>query len=116
MPLAMAAMFFRTSIGLFSVYRNCHSDVVDDPSLRTAIGAAYPLLVANENPEQERPYAGLCADCRHMRRMRSDRGSTFYLCAKSATDPAFPKYPRLPVLQCPGYEQIGREGKEKTTE
>jgi hypothetical protein len=46
---------------------------------------------------------GLCASCRFMRRMESDRGSTFYLCQLSATDPSFPKYPRLPVLQCSGY-------------
>jgi hypothetical protein len=47
----------------------------------------------------------LCADCRFMRRIESDRGSTFYLCERSATDANFPKYPRLPVLQCAGYER-----------
>jgi hypothetical protein len=50
--------------------------------------------------------AGLCADCHFMRLMRSDRGSTFLLCELSATDKAFPKYPRLPVLRCAGYEQL----------
>jgi len=39
-----------------------------------------------------------------MRNMESDRGSVFYLCQRSATNPAFPKYPRLPVLHCRGYE------------
>ena len=39
-----------------------------------------------------------------MRQILSDRGSTFYLCERAATDPKFPKYPRLPVLQCSGYE------------
>ncbi len=48
---------------------------------------------------------GLCSDCRFMRRIESDRGSIFYLCRRSATDTSFPKYPRLPVLQCRGYEQ-----------
>ena len=38
-----------------------------------------------------------------MRQLKSDRGSVFYLCQLSATDPSFPKYPRLPVLQCVGY-------------
>jgi len=47
---------------------------------------------------------GLCEDCRHGRRVASARGSVFWLCARSADDPAFPKYPRLPVLRCPGYE------------
>lgn len=50
--------------------------------------------------------AGLCARCRWMRRITSDRGSVFYLCRRSATDPAFPKYPRLPVLHCRGYEKM----------
>ncbi len=49
---------------------------------------------------------GLCMDCAFMRQLISDRGSIFYLCEKSATDERFPKYPRLPVLQCAGYEQI----------
>src|SRR5260370_32472363 len=35
----------------------------------------------------------------------SDRGSIFYLCRLSAHDPRFPKFPRLPVLQCAGYEE-----------
>ena len=41
-----------------------------------------------------------------MRRIESDRGSIFYLCERSATDARFPKYPRLPVLQCVGYERL----------
>jgi len=55
---------------------------------------------------QESPPSGLCAGCRHLRLIKSDRGTTFYFCQRSATDPEFPKYPRLPVLECPGYEQI----------
>ena len=49
--------------------------------------------------------AGLCATCVHVRRIVSDRGSVFYLCELSKTDPSFPKYPRLPVLACAGYER-----------
>ena len=48
--------------------------------------------------------AGLCESCAHMRQIKSDRGSTFYRCSLSDTDPNFPKYPRLPVLQCSGYD------------
>jgi hypothetical protein len=47
---------------------------------------------------------GLCAGCRYMRRVESDRGSTFYFCEVSITDPNFPKYPRLPVVKCSGYD------------
>jgi hypothetical protein len=53
--------------------------------------------------ESER--VGLCLSCQHMRPVRTDRGSVFYQCQRSATDPTYPKYPRLPVLQCHGYEK-----------
>ena len=47
---------------------------------------------------------GLCANCRHTATITSARGSLFWLCRRSEREPAFPKYPRLPVLRCPGYE------------
>jgi len=53
--------------------------------------------------EAERKQSGLCADCTHAQKIRNDRGSQFILCRLSATDPNFPKYPRLPVLTCPGF-------------
>ena len=59
---------------------------------------------SNANSTRERERAGLCADCIHKRVITSDRGATFYLCQLSATDQRFPKYPRLPVLQCAGHE------------
>jgi hypothetical protein len=67
--------------------------------------ARYPISVSdvrNKNSEQER--IGLCVDCRHARRIESARGSVFYLCQRFATNPSFPKYPRLPVIECRGYE------------
>lgn len=48
-------------------------------------------------------FPGLCADCRFASVIRSDRGSVFYQCGRSFDEPAFPKYPRLPVLACSGY-------------
>ena len=48
-----------------------------------------------------------------MQIMKSDRGSTFYMCQLSVTDPAFPKYPRLPVLKCGGYEEKKEEVKKE---
>jgi hypothetical protein len=48
---------------------------------------------------------GLCSDCRHARTIFSDRGSAFVMCQLSASDPTFPKYPRLPVLSCAGYSR-----------
>jgi hypothetical protein len=50
--------------------------------------------------------AGLCETCRHMRQIVSDRGSVFYLCQLSTTDPRFPKYPRIPVMACAGFVPI----------
>jgi hypothetical protein len=47
--------------------------------------------------------AGLCAMCVHAKVITSSRGSVFYLCELSFTDPRFPRYPALPVLACPGY-------------
>jgi hypothetical protein len=53
--------------------------------------------------------AGLCADCAHARPLTSARGSVFWRCARSVDDPRFPKYPRLPVLRCQGFEPQERE-------
>jgi hypothetical protein len=48
---------------------------------------------------------GLCATCLHRREVRNTRGSVFHLCERSREDPAYPRYPPLPVLSCPGYER-----------
>jgi hypothetical protein len=61
-------------------------------------------MTGSGGEEIDRAKAGLCAGCRHKRPMESDRGSVFLLCQLSLTDPRFPKYPRLPVLVCTGYE------------
>jgi hypothetical protein len=60
---------------------------------------------AMEGPDRERTRAGLCATCEHARVIVSDRGSRFYACERSRTDPAFPRYPRLPVVACIGYDE-----------
>jgi hypothetical protein len=56
----------------------------------------------------DRPPAGLCDSCRHQRVIRNTRGSSFSLCERSRTDPDFPRYPRLPVRACRGYEREQR--------
>jgi hypothetical protein len=53
---------------------------------------------------RESDRVGLCASCKHVRVVRSDRDSVFYQCKRAATDPRFAQYPTLPVLRCPGYE------------
>ncbi len=47
--------------------------------------------------------AGLCAGCVHLRVLASRR-SVFVRCGLAEVDPAFPRYPVLPVVACPGYE------------
>jgi hypothetical protein len=36
--------------------------------------------------------------------VRNTRGSSFSLCERSRDDPAYPRYPRVPVIECRGYE------------
>ncbi len=45
---------------------------------------------------------GLCASCEHLRLLASRR-SVFVRCGLAASDPAFPRYPGLPVVACRGY-------------
>ena len=47
--------------------------------------------------------AGLCDTCAHQQVVRNTRGSSFSLCLRSREDPAYPRYPRVPVLACPGH-------------
>jgi hypothetical protein len=47
---------------------------------------------------------GLCAGCRHAKTVVSSKGSEFWRCGRADREPAFAKYPRLPVLRCPGHE------------
>jgi hypothetical protein len=49
-------------------------------------------------------FAGLCAQCVHARAIVTRRGSTFVFCEASSTDRTLPRYPRLPVLRCHGFE------------
>ena len=51
---------------------------------------------------------GLCGFCGHARAITSGRGSVFSLCQLSSVDPSFPRYPRLPVVSCRGYEPVER--------
>lgn len=52
--------------------------------------------------------AGLCETCVHSRAVIGAR-SAFWMCERSLADPAFPRYPRLPVLRCRGYEPVSAE-------
>jgi len=63
-------------------------------------------VIRGTMPEQRDPSpAGLCATCAHVAVIVSDRGSRFYRCERSKTDPRFPRYPPLPVVRCIGYDE-----------
>lgn len=49
------------------------------------------------------PPSGLCEGCANVRIVDTRKGSRFFMCQLSDSDPRFPKYPRTPVLQCIGY-------------
>ena len=58
-----------------------------------------------------RPPVGLCDSCRHQRLVPNTRGSVFSLCERSRTEPdEFLRYPRIPVLRCPGFEPTEDQG------
>jgi hypothetical protein len=40
----------------------------------------------------------------HQKVVRSGRGSVFSMCVRHKTQAQYPKYPRLPVVRCPGHE------------
>ena len=56
-------------------------------------------------PRAGAQHVGLCLTCRHAKRVETPR-SVFWMCGRAASDPRYPKYPRLPVLECMGYEPI----------
>lgn len=47
-------------------------------------------------------HPGLCAACEHLRLLASKR-SVFVRCGLADTDPAFVRYPPLPVRSCSGF-------------
>ncbi|HEV7529803.1 MAG TPA: hypothetical protein VGO29_12980 [Solirubrobacteraceae bacterium] len=57
------------------------------------------------SPPRTGASAGLCDTCAHQQQVRNTRGSVFSLCKRSREDPAYPRYPRVPVLSCRGYER-----------
>jgi hypothetical protein len=48
----------------------------------------------------------LCNSCLHQQIVRTTRGSVFSLCLRSRVEPErFVRYPRLPVVDCLGWER-----------
>ena len=49
---------------------------------------------------------GLCLRCRHARLVRSRTNQDYYRCERSADDALYPKYPRLPMRSCDGFDPV----------
>ena len=50
---------------------------------------------------------GLCAGCQHAKLNETRRGTAYLRCTRAAWDARLPRYPRLPVAQCVGFEPVG---------
>lgn len=75
-------------------------------------------MTADDSTRDERELAtvGLCAGCVNAHVIENRRGSRFYRCRLAEVDPAFARYPRLPVLECRGFEptvEIAKAHEEK---
>ncbi len=64
------------------------------------------MPITKRQEQEQSANAGLCQSCTHSRKITSAHDSVFYLCQLGFTDPAFPKYPRLPVLTCAGFTPV----------
>jgi len=60
--------------------------------------------------------AGLCADCGHARLNQTRRGPVYLRCQLASVDEAYPRYPRLPVLSCPGYQPVEQAAEQQAEE
>ncbi len=56
-------------------------------------------------PPPQSVLRSLCSECVHVKIVRSEKGSTFFLCQRARTDPRFTKYPPQPVVVCSGFER-----------
>lgn len=48
---------------------------------------------------------GLCALCQHHRINQTRKGTAYLRCTRAEWDKALPRYPRLPVLTCTGFDR-----------
>jgi len=50
---------------------------------------------------------GLCETCVHAKLNETHRGTAYLRCTRAAWDARLRRYPRLPVIECLGYEARG---------
>ena len=49
---------------------------------------------------------GLCVSCRHAKLNETRRGTAYVRCTRAVWDSRLPRYPRLPVADCAGFERL----------
>ncbi|MBK5188740.1 MAG: hypothetical protein JJD97_10895, partial [Gemmatimonadaceae bacterium] len=87
-------------------------DVLAVAGTPDAVAAARTLIEVRKAPAMQDDRAddqlrvGLCAGCVNVQVIENRRGSRFYRCRLAEIDPAFLRYPPLPVLSCRGFEPI----------
>jgi hypothetical protein len=64
--------------------------------------------MADQSPDSARrklgAAPGLCGSCVHAKLNETHRGTAYLRCTRAAWDARLPRYPRLPVTTCPGFE------------
>ena len=59
----------------------------------------------HDDRAEDQVRVGLCARCANVQVIENRRGSRFYRCRLADIDPAFMRYPPLPVISCVGFTQ-----------
>ena len=69
--------------------------------------------MADQSPDSARrklgAAPGLCGTCVHAKLNETQRGTAYLRCTRAAWDARLSRYPRLPVITCPGFEAQGFE-------
>lgn len=78
--------------------------MANDPASAPPPARARPGQLDRTALDRLPTHPGLCATCVHLQ-LQASRRSVFVRCALADTDPAFPRYPRLPVTACRGFAE-----------
>ncbi|MGB7450230.1 MAG: hypothetical protein WA892_14035, partial [Ornithinimicrobium sp.] len=70
-----------------------------------AAGARYGGGVPDVDPPSLGAPAGWCEQCVHAKVNRTNRGTAYLRCLRAAWDDRMTRYPRLPVVECVGFER-----------
>lgn len=56
---------------------------------------------------------GLCLNCQHAKVSQTRRGTAYLRCTRAEWDDRLVRYPRLPVLDCAGFDPRG-QGRDRS--